>query len=120
MVRGYNIAIIVLAQYLAAIFIFSPEKSLGDVIFNLDLYFLILATICVIASGYIINNFYDSKKDLINKPIKSKIDSIVGQKIKLKNLFLSKFCRCSLWIPGVMASCLVFCYLYFSNLVVFP
>lgn len=90
-VRGYNIAIIVLAQYLAAIFIFSPEKSLSEIIFNLDLYFLILATICVIASGYIINNFYDSKKDRINKPIKSKIDSIVGQKIKLRIYFFLNF-----------------------------
>lgn len=87
-VRGYNIAIIVLAQYLAAIFIFSPDLPLSAIIFNLDLYFLVLATTCVIASGYIINNFYDSKKDLINKPIKSKIDSIVSQKIKLKIYFL--------------------------------
>ena len=90
-VRGYNIALIVLAQYLAAIFIFSPEQSLKNVIFNLDLYFLVLATICVIAAGYIINNFYDSKKDLINKPIKSKIDSIVSQKIKLKIYFFLNF-----------------------------
>ncbi len=90
-VRGYNIAIIVLAQYLAAIFIFSPDLSLKQVIFNLDLYFIVLATICVIASGYIINNFYDSKKDLINKPIKSKIDSIVSQKIKLKIYFFLNF-----------------------------
>ena len=56
-VRGYNIAIIVLAQYLAAIFIFSPDLSLKDVILNLDIYFIVLATICVIAAGYIINNF---------------------------------------------------------------
>lgn len=90
-VRGYNIAIIVLAQYLAAIFIFSPDLSLKDVIFNLDIYFIVLATICVIASGYIINNFYDSKKDLINKPIKSKIDNIVSQKIKLKIYFFLNF-----------------------------
>lgn len=90
-VRGYNIAIIVLAQYLAAIFIFSPEQTLSNVIFNLDLYFLVLATMCVIASGYIINNFYDSKKDLINKPIKSKIDSLVSQKIKLKIYFFLNF-----------------------------
>ncbi len=90
-VSGYNIALIVLAQYLAAIFIFSPEQSLKNVIFNLDLYFIVLATICVIAAGYIINNFYDSKKDLINKPIKSKIDSIVSQKIKLKIYFLLNF-----------------------------
>jgi 4-hydroxybenzoate polyprenyltransferase len=90
-VRGYNIIIIVLAQYLAAIFIFSPEKSLGEIIFNLDLYFIVLSTICVIASGYIINNFYDSKKDRINKPIKSKIDSIVGQKTKLNIYFTLNF-----------------------------
>lgn len=90
-VRGYNIALIVLAQYLAAIFIFSPDLPLKAIIFNLDLYFLVLATICVIASGYIINNFYDSKKDRINKPIKSKIDSIVGQKIKLQIYFFLNF-----------------------------
>ncbi len=90
-VRGYNILIIVLAQYLAAIFIFSPDKSLKHVLLNLDLYFLVLATICVIASGYIINNFYDANKDIINKPIKSKIDSIVGQQTKLKIYFLLNF-----------------------------
>ncbi len=90
-VRGYNIIIIVLAQYLATIFIFSPEKSLKEILFNLDLYFIVLATICVIASGYIINNFYDAEKDLINKPIKSKIDSIVTQKTKLKIYFLLNF-----------------------------
>ena len=90
-VRGYNIAVIVLAQYLAAIFIFSPEKPLKDIIFNLDLYFIVLATICVIASGYIINDFYDSKTDRINKPIKSKIDSIVGQETKIRIYFLLNF-----------------------------
>ena len=37
-VRGYNIVLIVLAQYLAAIFIFAPEQSLKNVIFNLDLF----------------------------------------------------------------------------------
>ena len=90
-VRGYNIFIIILAQYLAAIFIFSPDKSLKEILFNLDLYFIVLATACVIAAGYIINNFYDSKKDRINKPIKSKIDSIVGQRIKLNMYFLLNF-----------------------------
>lgn len=90
-VRGYNIAIIVLAQYLAAIFIFSPEKSLKEVVLNLDLYFIVLATMCVIASGYIINNFYDSDKDIINRPLKSKIDNIVGQKTKLNIYFVLNF-----------------------------
>ncbi|RUA06393.1 MAG: ubiquinone biosynthesis protein UbiA [Flavobacteriia bacterium] len=90
-VRGYNIFIIVLAQYLAAIFIFSPEKSLRDVLFDFNLYLIVLATMSVIAAGYIINNFYDAEKDKINKPIKSKIDSIVGQRTKLNIYFFLNF-----------------------------
>ncbi len=90
-VRGYNILLIVIAQYLASIFIFSPGKSLRYVLLDLNLYFIVLSTVCVIASGYIINNFYDLETDKINKPFKSKIDSIVDQKIKLPFYFLLNF-----------------------------
>ena len=90
-VRGYNIVIIVFAQYLASIFIFSPEKSLREVLLDLNLYFIVLASICVIASGYIINNFYDLDKDKINRPYKAKIDSIVNQKTKLYIYFFLNF-----------------------------
>lgn len=90
-VRGYNIVIIVLAQYLASIFIFSPDKSLREILLDLNLYFIILASICVIAAGYIINNFYDADKDRINRPYKAKIDSIVNQKTKLHIYFFLNF-----------------------------
>ncbi|MCF6297365.1 MAG: geranylgeranylglycerol-phosphate geranylgeranyltransferase [Flavobacteriaceae bacterium] len=90
-VRGYNIIIVIIAQYLTAIFVFSPEKPLKEIILSLDLYFLVLATTCSIAAGYIINNFYDVNKDIINRPLKSKIDSIVGQKTKLYIYFLLNF-----------------------------
>jgi 4-hydroxybenzoate polyprenyltransferase len=90
-VRGYNILLIVIAQYLAAIFIFAPEKSLMNILFDLDLYFIVLSTICVIAAGYIINNFYDAETDVINRPIKAKIDSFVDQKTKLRIYFLLNF-----------------------------
>jgi len=90
-VRGYNIVIIVLAQYLASIFIFSPEKPLKQILLDLNLYFIVLASICVIAAGYIINNFYDADKDRINKPLKTKIDSIVNQKTKLYIYFFLNF-----------------------------
>ncbi len=90
-IRGYNIFLIVVAQYLASIFIFSPEKELRYVLLDLNLYFIVLATICVIASGYIINNFYDAETDRINRPIKSKIDALVGQKVKLPIYFILNF-----------------------------
>ncbi|PCI36146.1 MAG: ubiquinone biosynthesis protein UbiA [Flavobacteriaceae bacterium] len=90
-VRGYNIFLIVLAQYLASIFIFSPEKSLKIVLFDVQLYLIVLATMCVVAAGYIINNFYDSETDRINRPEKSKLDALVNQKTKLKIYFLFNF-----------------------------
>ncbi len=86
-VRGYNILIIVLAQYLAAIFIFAPNLYLKNILFNVNLFFAVLATVCVIASGYIINNFYDTKKDFINRPEKHKLDNIVSQRFKLNLYF---------------------------------
>ncbi len=90
-VRGYNIVAIVVAQYLAAIFIFSPQKSLSFLLTDIHLYFIILATACTIAAGYIINNFYDKEKDIINKPEKVALDNFISQKTKLQIYFLFNF-----------------------------
>ena len=89
-VRIYNILIIVLAQYLTSIFILS-DKKLFDVIFDLNLFLLIFCSSLSIASGYIINNFYDQKKDVINKPIKTKIDDVVKKSTKLYFYFILNF-----------------------------
>ncbi|AMA50145.1 MULTISPECIES: geranylgeranylglycerol-phosphate geranylgeranyltransferase [Flavobacterium] len=90
-VRGYNITIIVLAQYLASIFILAPEKRALDVLLDWRLFVLVFASALVIASGYIINNFYDSEKDLINRPTKSMLDRLVSQKTKLYVYFVLNF-----------------------------
>ena len=89
-VRIYNILVIVLAQYLTSIFILS-DKNLFDVVFDFNLFLLILCSSLSIASGYIINNFYDQKKDIINKPIKSKIDDVVKKSTKLYFYFILNF-----------------------------
>ena len=90
-VRGYNVLLIVIAQYLAAIFIFSPNQTLKSVLLDNNLFFVVLASACVIAAGYIINNFYDADKDKINRPLKAKIDAVVNQKTKLKIYFFLNF-----------------------------
>lgn len=90
-VRGYNIPIIAFAQYLSAIFILAPEKRALSVILDFNLFIIVLASSLTIASGYIINNFYDSKKDLINRPNKSKLDRLVSQKTKLQVYFTLNF-----------------------------
>ncbi|MCJ7465628.1 MAG: geranylgeranylglycerol-phosphate geranylgeranyltransferase [Maribacter sp.] len=87
-VRGYNILIIVLAQYLASIYILAPHLPLRRVVFDLNLFCIVLASAFVIAGGYIINNFYDAEKDLINKPTKSMLDRLVSQRFKLSTYFV--------------------------------
>lgn len=119
-VRGYNIFLIVLAQYLAAVFIFAPEKAVKDVLFDLDLYFIVLASISVIAAGYIINNFYDSETDKINRPIKSKIDAYVDQRTKLKIYFLLNFIGVLFgfmvsWRAGLFFSVYIFLIWFYSH-----
>ena len=90
-VRGYNIITLAVAQYLASIFIFSPENSLRLVLLDGKLFFIVLSSACVIAAGYIINNFYDKERDLINRPVKSKIDNLVSQNTQLNIYFLLNF-----------------------------
>jgi 4-hydroxybenzoate polyprenyltransferase len=90
-IRGYNIFVLIAAQYLASIFIFSPKKSLRSVIFDLNLFYIVLASVCVVAAGYIINNFYDAKVDQINRPVKTKIDNYVKQETKLSLYFFLNF-----------------------------
>jgi 4-hydroxybenzoate polyprenyltransferase len=90
-VRGYNIPIIALAQYLSAIFIMASEKRALDILLDFNLFIIVIASGLTIASGYIINNFYDSKKDLINRPNKSQLDRLVSQKTKLQVYFTVNF-----------------------------
>ena len=90
-VRGYNILMIALAQYLASIYILSPDLPLKKVVFDVILFVLVLASALVIAAGYIINSFYDSEKDLINKPRKTMLDRLVGQRTKLSTYFVLNF-----------------------------
>ena len=90
-VRGYNILMIALAQYLASIYILAPNLPLRKVVLDLNLFVIVLASALVIASGYIINSFYDSEKDLINKPRKSMLDRLVSHHTQLSTYFILNF-----------------------------
>ncbi|MDC0007059.1 geranylgeranylglycerol-phosphate geranylgeranyltransferase [Winogradskyella sp.] len=90
-VRGYNILVVVIAQYLASVYIFAPSKTIKSVLFDPNLLMLVLASSATIAAGYIINNFYDSEKDLINKPTKTMLDRLVSQNTKLSFYFVLNF-----------------------------
>ncbi|OIQ23189.1 geranylgeranylglycerol-phosphate geranylgeranyltransferase [Lacinutrix sp. MedPE-SW] len=90
-VRGYNILIIVIAQYLTSVYIFAHDIPAKKVLLDINLLMLVLASAAVVAAGYIINNFYDSEKDLINRPNKTMLDKLVSQNTKLSFYFVLNF-----------------------------
>ena len=61
--RVWNLMIIALAQYLTAAFLIDPGTILDPRLFILS-----ASTVLVAAAGYVINDYYDIKIDLINKP----------------------------------------------------
>ena len=119
-IRGYNIPIIILAQYLSAIFILAKDKPALETILDFHLFLIVLASSVTIASGYIINSFYDSKKDLINRPNKSKLDRLVSQKTKLTVYFSLNFLATSLgllvsWRAALFISVYIFLIWFYSH-----
>jgi 4-hydroxybenzoate polyprenyltransferase len=61
--RVWNLVIIGLAQYFTAAFLIDRRT-----IFDPRLFILSVSTVAIAAAGYVINDYYDIKIDLINKP----------------------------------------------------
>lgn len=61
--RVWNLIIIALAQFLTAAFLIDFST-----VWDLNLFILTASTLMIAAGGYIINDYYDIKIDLINKP----------------------------------------------------
>ncbi len=112
-VRGYNVAIMLLAQLLSAVFIFAPNKPLATVLFDYKLLALMLATASVVSGGYIINHFYDSGKDAINRPVKTKLDTYISNRTKLYSYFVLNFIALGLGLLVSWRAGLFFLFIYF-------
>jgi len=91
LVRGYNIIFIIIAQIVSSIFIFSGYHNIYKVIFDLNIWLIILSTSTSISAGYIINNFYDSSKDLINRPLKTFLEHEISGSTKLSAYIILNF-----------------------------
>ncbi|WP_337044175.1 geranylgeranylglycerol-phosphate geranylgeranyltransferase [Emticicia sp. 17c] len=78
LVRVTNLLIIVFTQYMARIFLVGPKEEWRSYIFDYKLFMLVFATVCIAAGGYIINDYFDIKIDLVNKPR----EVIIGKIIK--------------------------------------
>ncbi|HWA33810.1 MAG TPA: geranylgeranylglycerol-phosphate geranylgeranyltransferase [Cyclobacteriaceae bacterium] len=110
--RFWNLLIIGVAQYFTAIFLIDQEK-----LYDARLLLLSVSTMIIAAAGYIINDYYDVKIDLINKPervvigkgmkrryalffhtILSVTGVVIGVALNWKIGILNFFCAFLLWL----------------------
>jgi len=83
-IRWKNIVFTALAQYLSFLFAFNTKENLLTSLGEYKVHLIILSTGFILAGGYIINNFYDIEKDLINRPYRTRFQNIVSDGFKLK------------------------------------
>jgi 4-hydroxybenzoate polyprenyltransferase len=88
LVRWYNIFFLALAQYLAVIFILNEPQNWLALLLNPALHLIVFASLFSVAAGYIINNFYDLEKDLINRPRQTLYEKLLRQSTTLRLYFL--------------------------------
>jgi len=83
LIRGPNLLIIILTQYLTAIFLIGQNESYTKFLFDPRLLILSFSTVCIAVAGYIINDYYDIKIDYLNRPEKVVIGKLIRRRIAL-------------------------------------
>lgn len=77
--RVGNLFILALSQYFTAVMLIAPSH-----VFNVRFFLLVCSTAITAAAGYIINDYYDVKIDLVNKPDRV----VIGKAIKRRYAIL--------------------------------
>jgi len=76
--RVWNLLIIGLAQYCTAALLINPDSLL-----DVRLLLLVVSTVLIAAGGYSINDYYDIKIDLINKPDRVVVGKVLSRRVVL-------------------------------------
>ncbi len=78
--RIFMLLLFTFTLYVSTFFLFSQEESLRNFVFDYKVHGIILCSLLSIASGGIINQFYDFEKDQLQKPFRIKLQSFLKQK----------------------------------------
>ena len=79
-----NLIIIAITQYLTAIFLIQGRGLWFETLQDIGLFLIIASTTMIAGAGYIINDYYDTKIDYVNRPKRV----IVGRVIDRRNVLL--------------------------------
>jgi 4-hydroxybenzoate polyprenyltransferase len=87
-VRWYNIALLASAQYLASVGVMNDPHLWKHTLLDFRLHLIVLASLFIISGGFIINNFYDHEKDLINRPQQTVFERLISKGTVLNLYFV--------------------------------
>ncbi len=120
LVRVQNILLLSIAFLLTGKYFFAPDKTFLQLLNDHKFIALLLATTISIASGYIINSFYDVKKDIINRPEKTLIEQQLSQTKRLYLYFGLNFLAVAIaafisWRAALFFSVYIFLIWFYSH-----
>lgn len=115
-----NLIIIGATQYLTAIFLVNDYPGKGPAILSIGFFLMVCSTVMIAAGGYIINDYFDQKIDMINRPDRVIVGVTFRRRLAiLAHIFLT-FAGISLGFYldikiGVIHIFSSFCLWYYSN-----
>lgn len=86
LIRFYNLIIIAFTMYAIRFLVVYPVLAAKDIplqMGELQFFLLVLCTVFIAAGGYIINDYFDVKSDIVNKPNKVLIGSYYDRKFAI-------------------------------------
>jgi 4-hydroxybenzoate polyprenyltransferase len=99
--RSLNLIILAFTQYMCRYFIIGKGTvSFYEIGTDWKFFLLVLSTVFVAAAGYIINDYYDVKIDLINKPKRVVLGKILHRRVAIISHFIlnSLACLCAIFL----------------------
>lgn len=95
-IRWLNIFVLTLAQYLAVFFVLNEPHQWKQVLGDWVIHIIVLCGALAVAGGYLINNFYDREKDMINRPNRTLLEAYVNNDLLVRLYILLNFISLSL------------------------
>lgn len=88
LVRLPNLLIIAFAQIAVRIFVIGPKENWKTIITDPSFLLLSFSTLLIAAAGYIINDYYDIKIDIVNNPKRVVIGKVFTRRVALFTHFI--------------------------------
>jgi 4-hydroxybenzoate polyprenyltransferase len=123
LIRTMNLIILAFTLYMCRYFIIGKGTvSFYEIATDWRFFLLVLCTVLVAAAGYIINDYYDVKIDLINKPKRVVLGKVLHRRIAIISHFILNTLACFLsvflgWkIFAIIAATTVLMWFYANQL----